>query len=63
LNSGNVLIQHLSEKCDFRVSAFAGSAEAQVIWGAGTVKRILIAYFGLTFLPKNIKIHSHMSKL
>jgi len=38
-----------------------GSAEAQVIWG-GTVKRLLIAYTSsVTFLPKNIKIHSRAS--
>jgi len=42
LNSGNALIQHLSEK--MRFSCFPGIAEAQVIWG-GTVKRLLIAYF------------------
>ena len=44
LNSHNALIQHLSEKCNFRVSGFPGSAEAQIIWG-GIVKRRLIAYF------------------
>jgi len=32
------------KKCDFRVSLFCQSAEAQVIWG-GRVKRLLIAYF------------------
>jgi len=45
LNSGNALIQHLSE--NMRFSCFPvlpGSAEAQVIWG-GTVKCLLIAYF------------------
>jgi len=32
LNSGNALIQHLSEKCNFRLSLLMpGSAEAQVI--------------------------------
>ena len=39
-----------------------GSAEAQVIWG-GIVKRLLIAYLSVTFRPKNIKIHSCVSKL
>jgi len=45
LNSGNALIQDLSEI--MRFSCFPilpGSAEAQVIWG-GTVKRLLIDYF------------------
>ena len=45
MNSGNALIQHVSEK--MRCSCFPvlpGSAEAQVIWG-GTVKRLLIAHF------------------
>ena len=38
-------IQHLSKKCNFRVSSFLpGNAEAHIIWG-GTVKRFLIAYF------------------
>jgi len=45
LNSGNALIQHLSEKRRFSCFlVFPGSTEAQVIWG-GTVKRLLIAYF------------------
>jgi len=45
LNSGNALIQHLSEKiqCSY-FSILPHSAEAQVIWG-GTVKCLLIAYF------------------
>jgi len=43
LNSGNALIQHLSEKMRFsRFPVLPGSA--QVISG-GTVKRLLIAYF------------------
>jgi len=45
LNSGNALVQHLSEK--MRFSCFPllpGSLEAQVIW-SGRVKRLLIAYF------------------
>ena len=39
LNSGNALIQHLSEKMRFSCfPVLPGSAEAHVIWG-GTVKR------------------------
>ena len=44
MNSGNALIKHLSEKGDFCVSRFPGSAETQVNW-SGTVKGLLIAYF------------------
>ena len=62
LNSGNELIQHLSEKRDFRVPVLPGSAEAQVIWG-GTVKHLLIAYFIGNISDKNIKIRSRVSKL
>ena len=39
-----------------------GSAEAQVIRG-GIVKRLLIAYFIVTFLPKNTRIRSHVSNV
>jgi len=39
-----------------------GTAEAQVIWG-GTVKSLLNAYLLVTFLPKNIKVRSRVSKL
>jgi len=40
-----------------------GSAEARVIWG-GTIKHVLIACFiSVTFLPKNIKMRSRVSKL
>jgi len=43
LNSGNALIQHLSEKMQFSCfPVFPGSVEAQVIWG-GTVKPVYSA--------------------
>jgi len=45
LNSGNALIQHLSEKIRFSCfPVLSGSAEAHVICG-GIVKCFLIAYF------------------
>jgi len=44
LNSGNALIQHLSEKCIFRFSGLPGSAEAHINW-CGIIKCLLIAYF------------------
>jgi len=45
LNSGNALIQHLSEKMWFLCfPVLPGSAEAHIIWG-GIVKCLLIAYF------------------
>ena len=45
MNSGNALIQHLSEKMQFSCfPVLPGSAEVQVIWD-GTIKRLLIAYF------------------
>jgi len=45
LNSGNALIQHLSEKMRFSCfPVLSGTAEAQATWGS-TVKRLLIAYF------------------
>jgi len=63
LNSGNALIQHLSENMQFSCfPVLPGSAEAQVIWG-GTVKRILVAYFIGNISAKNIKMCSRMSKL
>jgi len=43
LNSGNALIEHLSENAIFLFPVMQGSAEAQVTWG-GTVKHLLIAY-------------------
>jgi len=63
LNSGNALMQHLSEK--MRFSCFPilpGSAEAQVISG-GIVKSLLIAYFIRNISAKNIKMRKRMSKL
>ena len=63
LNSGNVLIQHLSK---MRFSCFPvlpGSTEAQVIWD-GIVKHLLIAYLiGNISAKKNIKIRSRVSNL
>jgi len=44
LNSGNALIQHLSQKCDFWVSPFYQVVQKHVIWGS-IVKHLLIAYF------------------
>ena len=45
LNSGNALIQFISEKMRFSCfPVLPGIAEAQVVWG-GIVKRLLIAYF------------------
>jgi len=45
LNSGNALIQHLSEKMRFlRFPVLPGSVEAPVICG-GTVKCLWIVYF------------------
>jgi len=45
LNSGNALIQHLSEKMRFSCfPVFLGTAEVHTIWG-GTIKRHLIPYF------------------
>ena len=45
LNSGNALIQHLSEKMRFSCfPVLPGSVQAQVICG-GTVKRLWIVYF------------------
>jgi len=45
LNSGNALIQHLSEKCNFRVSPFCPVVQKHKLLEGGTVKRRLIAYF------------------
>jgi len=63
LNSGNAVIQHLSEKCNFRIfplyQVLAGSAEAQVIWG-GVVKRLLAAYFISNISAKKILKSVHM---
>jgi len=54
LNSGNALIQHLSEKNQFwSFPILPGSAEAQVILG-GIVKRLLIAYFSGNVSAKKI---------
>jgi len=48
LNAGKAVIQHLSERCDFRV--LPGSAEALVRWcGKST---IWLPTFLATFLPK-----------
>ena len=45
MNSGNALIQHLSEKMRFSCfPVLPVSAEARVIWD-DTVKRLFIAYF------------------
>ena len=63
MNSGNALTQHLSEKT--RLSCFPalpGGAEADVIWG-GIVKCFWSLTLSVTFLPKNIKIRSRVSKL
>ena len=62
MNPGNALIQHLSEKTiDFRIFPFAGSAEAQLIWG-GTVNRLLIAYFIGNISARNYQMCSPMSR-
>jgi len=54
LNSGNELMQHLSEKMRFSCfPVLPGSAKAQVIWG-GTVKRLLSAYFICNISAKSI---------
>jgi len=60
LNAGKAVIQHLSERCDFRV--LPGSAEALVRWcGKST---IWLPTFLATFLPKKIiKIGWCRSKL
>ena len=50
---------------EWKLSCFPilpGSAEAQIIWG-GILKRLLIAYFILTIMSKNIKIRSSISEL
>jgi len=45
LNSGNALMQHLSEKMRFsRFPVLLGSAEATLFEVARTVKRLLIPY-------------------
>jgi len=63
LNSGNALIQHLSEKKRFSCfSVLPCSVETQVIWG-GRVKRLLVVYFIRNISSKNIKMHSRLSKL
>jgi len=63
LNSGNALIQYLSEKMRFSCfPVLPRSAEAHVIWGS-IVKRVLIAYFMVNISAKNVKTCSHMSKL
>jgi len=63
LNSGNALIQHLSEKMWFTCfPVLPGSAEAQVIRD-GTIQRLLIAYFIADIYAKNIKMCSRMSRL
>jgi len=63
LNSGNALIQYLSEKMRFSCfPVLPGSAEAHVTWG-GIVKRLLIAYFIDNISAKNIKKRSRVSKL
>jgi len=63
LNSGNALIQHLSEKMRFSCfPVLPASAEGQVIWDV-TVKRLLIACFVGNISAKNIKMRSGMSKL
>ena len=66
LNSGNALIQHLSEKkCGLRVSPFCQVAQkhkAYAIWG-GIVKRLLIAYFIGNISAKNVEMRSRMLKL
>jgi len=66
LNSGNALIQHLSEKkqCDFHVSPLFQQCRSTRYWG-GIVKCLLIAYptLSVTFLPKNVKTRSRTSKL
>ena len=63
MNSDNALIQHLSEKGDFRVFPFFQVVQKpQIIWH-GTVKRPLIAYFIGNISTKNIKMRSRMSKL
>ena len=41
LNSGNALIQHLSEKCNFRVFPFCQCIQKHKL----TVKRLLIVYY------------------
>ena len=50
------------KKCDFRAYPFCQVMQKHVIW-ASTVKRLLIAYFISNTLPKNIKMHSCVSKL
>jgi len=45
LNSVNALIQHLSEKHDFRVSPFCEVVQKHKLFGGGTVKCLLIVYF------------------
>ena len=63
LNSGNALIQQLSEKCNFRVFLFwPGTTETQVIWG-DIIKCLLIAYFLGNISAKNIKVRSHVLEL
>jgi len=60
LNSGNALIQHLSEKMRFSCfPVLPGSAEAHVIWG-GTVKLVLIAYFIRNISAKKISKCIHV---
>ena len=51
LNSGNALIQHLSENAIFMFTVSPGGAEAQVIWG-GIVKHPWLLTLSVTFLPK-----------
>jgi len=65
LNSGNALIQQLSEKCNFRVSPFCQVVQKHKLFEVGSiVKCLLIAYFIGSICAKNIKIRSHiMSKL
>ena len=51
LNSGNALIQHLSENAIFMFTVSPGGTGAQVIWG-GIVKCPWLLTLSVTFLPK-----------
>jgi len=61
LNSGNALIQHFSEKCNFQVSPFCQVVQKHKLFEMA--KRLFIAYFIGNISAKNIKIRSHVPKL
>ena len=63
MNSGNALIQHLSEKCDFRVFPVRQVVQKHTLFDVAQSSVFWLLTFSVKISAKNVKMLSHVLKL